>query len=177
VYSPSSDRCIGIEKIQASKKLQLIASLTSREKLCGVHESPWLINVEPGQKIDLSLIDFAWTNVSSKPNICPINYGYILDMKTDDVIKICGGLERNTFLYTSSGDSVQIVLEASNIQDNSFLIQFKGKIILSIIFVYATVKFKNMIHDTKLFNFIQQQLAAQNTKGQNIRGFSMIMGH
>ena len=127
VYVPKRDRCRAPERIVAHKKSAYLSSKTSLQTFCGVHESPWILEAKPGQQIELTLIDLSWTNNSESRSRCPLNYGYILNMDSDDVIKICGGIKAEQILYSSVGHRIQIVLEMTSVQNYNFLIKFQGK--------------------------------------------------
>ena len=53
----------------------------------------------------------------------------MMDLKTNDVIPLCGGLVRERPLFLSEGHIVQIVLNnnGQNNNNSNFLIKFKGK--------------------------------------------------
>ena len=118
--------------MKASKKPIYLASQVSIDTSCGLHESPWILEAKPGQQVTIDLIDFTWKNKTSGSNpsyrhsSCDINYGYILDMETDDVINICGGGDREKRVYESSGNRVQIIIEGSVLGSHQFVIKFKG---------------------------------------------------
>ena len=101
-----------------------IASESSLTSECGLHGSPWILEAEKGQNIDIVIFDFDWKNVTS--NDCAINYGYILDMHSDDVISICGGSQREKHVYQSTGNSVQVIIERNMLENSRFILQFQG---------------------------------------------------
>ena len=107
---------------------------------CGQHNTPYVLKAKPGQKINISLTDFSFSNenVIDNSDIC-VSYGYILDSKSDDVITICGNNRRFKHLYSSTGNSVQILLETSSLK-NKFLLQFKG----------LNLNLRNMVYCRKL---------------------------
>lgn len=119
------------EKIIAEKTFSYLASKTSKESSCGSHEAPWILEAVAGQKLELHMIDFGWKETDESENAaCPISYGYILDMVSDDVISICGGGKRQKLLYSSVGSSVQIMLEKTAVGTHNFLLQFKGRFLI-----------------------------------------------
>lgn len=128
---PQHSQCISPEKVKVVKKPGYIASVTSSSTSCGLHGSPWILEAEPGQTVSLSLTDFNWKPDPSAE--CTVKYGYVLDMKNDDVISICGGGERQRDLYQSSGHGVQIVLEEAVVKRFHFILKFSGKWVKQVI--------------------------------------------
>lgn len=126
VYTARNQQCRSPEKISVSKHPTFLMSTLSMETSCGLHGSPWIIEALPGQHIDIHIIDFSWKNGSFELNSCPVNYGYILDMESDDVISICGGSQRRKSLYYSIGHTVQIILERNVLDSSTFMLQFLG---------------------------------------------------
>ena len=116
---------MGPETVTISKQTGFISSQKSLETSCGFHGSPWILEAKPGQRINISLIDFGWSQ-NPTPTGCNKKYGYIIDTKTDDIINICGGLERERLLYVSDGHRVQLVLEIQANRDSRFLIKYEG---------------------------------------------------
>lgn len=102
---------------------------------CGQHNTPYIIQAKPGQHINITMVDFSWRfeSKSSNRKQC-VSYGYILDTNNDDVITICGNRERHSHVYTSVGHSVQALLEGSILQNNRFLIEYKGRIVYLVIY-------------------------------------------
>ena len=125
VYVPPKEKCLSQQLVTIDQGKNILASSISRDTSCGFHGTPWLIQARPGQRINLTLIDFAWTNGSVSG--CSQRYGYILDTESDDVINICGGMQRKRALYLSSGYSLQVVLDENSAKKFQFLIQFEGE--------------------------------------------------
>lgn len=99
----------------------------SLDTSCGLHGTPWIIEALPGQHIDIKMTDFDWSNGTFIDNECPMNYGYILDLESDDVISLCGGTDRVKYVYQSIGHTVQIILESNNLESKAFLLELQGK--------------------------------------------------
>ena len=132
VFRPQRQTCTSPENVDAETKPNYLSSVVSRDTSCGFHKSPWIIMSKPGQQIEISLLDFSWDNKSNidaigSPGNCRKNYGYIVDIESDDVIIICGGTLREKHIYTSRSNSVQIVLDPPLLQNHFYLISYKGK--------------------------------------------------
>ena len=129
MIKPKSRICNEREKVSAQKQVSYLSSLISENTSCGLHNTPWILQAEPGQQINITLVDFSWNNNKSNTDNgyngrC--NYGYILDVESDDVISLCGGREREKHLYLSTSHTVQVVLDSLALQKYSFLIAYKG---------------------------------------------------
>ena len=132
---PKSSHCISPETVLVTKKPNYLASVISSETSCGLHESPWILKAQPGQQIDITVMDFNWKNNSSIKNAvadksCSKSLGYILDMESDDVINICGEEGRIEHVYKSEGHSVQIILEPSMLHQHTFLLKYWGMLFI-----------------------------------------------
>ena len=128
VFIPPKQKCQSQQLITIDQGKSILASSVSLNTRCGLHDTPWLIQAKPEQKINLTLTDFAWKNDTA--NDCSQQYGYILDTESDDVINICGGIQRRRALYLSSGYSLQVVLDENTAKKFKFLIQFEGKCLI-----------------------------------------------
>ena len=132
VFLPQRQTCTSAENVEAESKSNYLSSIVSRDTSCGFHKSPWILKSKPGQQIEISLLDFSWDNKSNvdavgSPGNCMKNYGYIVDIESDDIINICGGTVREKYIYTSRSNSVQIVLDPLSLQNHFYLISYKGK--------------------------------------------------
>lgn len=119
------DHCVSPEKIKVVTKETFIASSDVVKSGCGFNDSPLILEAKPGQTIQIDMFDFSWSPDSSSH--CKYNYGYVLDMQTDDVIKMCGGSQtRDKHLYSSMGHQVQVLFEGNVLESHRLLLAFKG---------------------------------------------------
>ena len=128
---PKPSECRGPEDVVVESKAGYLSSLISRDTSCGHAKSPWVLTSQPGQRIELSLVDFSWENSSmsadnSESQNCVQNYGYILDSESDDFVYICGGTVRKRQLYLSESHTIQVVLDPQALQKYNFLLQYQG---------------------------------------------------
>ena len=131
---------------------------------CGTPSRPWLLRAPSGQQISIRLLDFIqqrrrrsrWTYDDDEfayghssavdtasdqwlDNGCETEYGYIVDNNRNT--SICGGgvaLDRDRFVYQSTGSTVEIVLSGSQSHDSdrfTYLISFGGRLTRSVILV------------------------------------------
>ena len=130
VHIPNTDKCHSPQKITVTSRDQYISSEISKKLGCGMESAPWVLEAKEQQKINVTFIDFDWKVKSREesPVRCPVKYGYMIDIITNDVIHICGGLVRERPLFLSEGHTVQIVFDGSIESDDNpnFLIKFKG---------------------------------------------------
>ena len=131
VVTPKQKTCHSGQRVSAEKIPQVLSSYISQETSCGLHNSPWILEADPGQMINITLTDFSWSGNKSvadnePPGRCPINYGYIFDVENDDIITLCGGGEREKHLYLSASHTVQVVLDSLALQKYSFLLSYRG---------------------------------------------------
>ena len=129
---PPSKHCISSHEIQVSGPAHFLSSVVTETSQCGLHGNPWTLHAQKGQKIQLKLIDFAWTNQTVQDsNVCSKKYGYILNTNTDDIINICGGREKERIIYASEWHKLLIVFEGALLSDHRFLIGYEGMFYLT----------------------------------------------
>ncbi len=109
-----------------------LSSSVTDESNCGSPQSPWVIEGAPGQRIDLSVINFGWTassNNQSTGGACQL-FGHIIERSLNINRSLCGGSTRESNLYTSMSNAVEIhVLPTrSRLTKANFLLQYTGKI-------------------------------------------------
>jgi hypothetical protein len=97
-------------------------------KGCGSSGSPWIITADPGQAIQLNIIDFGLDTQTSNLVSCRSVYGYIRERALGINHSICGGRNREGALYTSKTNTIEIeILPKRDRNKAQFLIQYDGK--------------------------------------------------
>ena len=113
-----------------------LASITVEENSCGATTCPWILQALPGQKLNITLIDFA---ISSKrdlsksnshfgiPEIC-YKYALIKERSKQKDTTVCGGQERKKWVYLSDSNSVHIEVAGGRRGGNFgyFLLRYEG---------------------------------------------------
>ena len=109
-----------------------IPSTLTYETQCGSPSSPWVIEVEPGRKINITLHDYTKgqvTDGSSFPGVC-YAYAIIKEEGRHEVQTICGGRKRVRHVYTSLSNRVEIsIMNGGGEQQRQqyFLLHYKGR--------------------------------------------------
>ncbi|KAK2187904.1 hypothetical protein NP493_151g04008 [Ridgeia piscesae] len=132
VVSPQAEDCITSPYARAPASAGYLASVTTESTGCGSLESPWLVTAKPGQTIKLTLLDFALSTrdrndyIRGIPNVCHV-YAIIKDRQSRRTETVCGGIRRETMIYTSSGNSVEIriVRNKSNDKTGYFALRYE----------------------------------------------------
>lgn len=122
VFTPTQSTCTSPLTVKATARRQHLSSVVSTETSCGLHQTPYVLEAQPGQTITITLIDFKEPTDNTD---CVSNVGYIMDTKHDDVIHLCAGSRLKTH-YVSVSNKVQVLLERSAVENNYFLIEFQG---------------------------------------------------
>ena len=115
-----------------------LGSITVEENNCGSSSCPWILQALPGQKLNITLIDFAMSSGSGRdpntgtghlsiPEIC-YKYAVIRERGKKKDTTICGGQEREKFVYQSDSNSVHIEVAGGRRGGNFgyFLLQYEG---------------------------------------------------
>ena len=115
---------------------------SSPGSLCGTPSQPWIVDAEPGQHLDVSLIDFAAAEADGDegrppPPPCP---GYLLDSDMAGVgrrnVSLCPeGRQRQRDVYRSVGHVIELitsgdqptVVKSTEEQPATFLVRFEGQ--------------------------------------------------
>ena len=104
-----------------------LASHVTDIKGCGSSGSPWIISANPGQTIQLDLVDFAASSQTSNLVSCRSVYGFILERALGINHTICGGPHREGALYTSKTNFIEIQLSSRSTRgDAHFIIKYEG---------------------------------------------------
>ena len=103
-----------------------LASITSVDDRngCGTAQCPWLIEVQPGQKIKVTMYVFS---VEQHTSSC-LRYGTIKEDAAGSDKKICSGREKVVEVYESVSNAIEIhVISAPAIENRGhFLLHYKG---------------------------------------------------
>ena len=104
-----------------------ISSFVAKDTGCGSPNTPWIIQVEPGQRINLTLWDFD-VQKDTVPilSVCHHRYATVRERALNRSMSICGGIARETHVYLSMSNSLEVSL-LTTLNDGQFLIFFESK--------------------------------------------------
>ena len=126
LYISVGDRCTPNRPNKLSGNGYLSSHVTDT-KGCGSSGSPWIISANPGQTIQLDLIDFAANSQTSNLVSCRSVYGFILERALGINHTICGGRHREGALYTSKTNSIDVqILQKEKRNGAQFIINYSG---------------------------------------------------
>ena len=128
-----SSTCSPMKPSKVSSNGGYLSSHVADTKGCGSSGSPWIISANPGQTIQLDLVDFAANSQTSNLVSCRSVYGFILERALGINHTICGGRHREGALYTSKTNSIEVVLSSKEKRGGgNFIMKYDGKISLLI---------------------------------------------
>jgi hypothetical protein len=103
--------------------------------MCGSYQFPWVVKAQPGQRLNITLLDLSWT---SDPKPGSVSQGYcnpygsvreflktpVEGEKTQDICS--SALQRFSHVYASTGDNVELVVH--NPGSQNFMIIVNGQL-------------------------------------------------
>ena len=125
-----------------------IASATTEETGLGSRACPWLIEVEPHQRINLTLIEFSPTGLTahhpygpdnsyggppSSISKCETKYAFVSERNRNRNVTVCGGRSRETNVLLSETNVVEIIVfteRVTNRVPSHFLLRYEGTFLL-----------------------------------------------
>lgn len=146
----------GYARVQSQTEARLASFVTARDRRCGTVTCPWLIEVEPGRTINVTVVDFfpvglpsstssaagsgssvgrlapSWGSAEAQ---CPSSdrYAVVKERANPKEAVVCGGNSggggggARRHVYTSISNKIEIKFESSeNMLDRPFFIEFRG---------------------------------------------------
>ena len=133
VATGSQRQCQSREGIKLSKPFGYIATVETEEHGFGSAECPWNIVVSPGQRINITLFNFARHPVANdggdvRPEVC-YEIGAIKEKDEKKRITLCDALGRQTSIFVSKRNSVsvQFVSGPTLRSLGAFVFKYNGK--------------------------------------------------
>ncbi|ELT96967.1 hypothetical protein CAPTEDRAFT_228921 [Capitella teleta] len=109
-----------------------LSSVVTDEVGLGTHTCPWVLTASPGQRINLTLLDFSVEVHKSKddPSLCPV-YATIKEANRRPMrdTPICGGNERQKKVYTSESNQIRVQMASRGSQDDKFFFMIKYEVV------------------------------------------------
>ena len=136
VATGSQRQCQGHHHIQLQGPSGFIATVETEEHDYGSINCPWKIDVSAGQRINVTLYNFARYSdpqVSSKPDVC-YEIAEIRENSSRKRVTLCDALGRETSLYISKTSSlvIQFVSGPTLRSLGAFLLEYKGSNIINL---------------------------------------------
>jgi len=104
-----------------------LSSYIADKRRCGSSSTPWKISADPGQIIQLELIDFSGNEHNSNLVSCHSVYGFVLERSLGINHTICAESRRQTALYTSKTNLVEIqFLKSDKRGEGEFIVKYQG---------------------------------------------------
>ena len=138
VLLPSTNKCQvpSTALIHQVNSEGYISSYVTQKTGCGDSDNPWLLTADVGQRINITLIDFAAaTENGSDEDDSQCNvYATIRDNRGTAVVNtVCGGQKKKLIpVFISTSNSVEIKLVGKSIQqgynEGQFLLKFTSKL-------------------------------------------------
>lgn len=132
----TTNDCESAEYVNISSSFGWIASIVSQETGCGSVSHPWVITVQKGQRINVTLYDFSpekryRTNqleYQVDTHVCR-EYALMQEVSTEWNSVVCGGGRRIQNVYSSKSNSLEI--QITNKDQRYFLLYYEGELQLS----------------------------------------------
>lgn len=118
---------------EVESSVGIISSIEVDRTGCGSLLKPLTLKGSQGQRIRISLTDFAWHSDSSgTTDQCKV-YGYVSEADNGRNHTICGGLSREREIYTSSSNRIELQIRPREARGDGeyFLLSYQGKEIAS----------------------------------------------
>nr|UCK81589.1 Gal-binding and CUB domains containing protein 1 [Arenicola marina] len=111
VVTANAAKCRADGHVELTAAQGTLASHVTDDTGCGRLSTPWVLRTSPGQRVQISITDFGWTDDSqalTQPK-CQ-RYGYISEPGLSVNQTLCGGLNRQRQIHLSSANNVIIQL-------------------------------------------------------------------
>ena len=110
-----------------------IASSITEETGCGSLETPWIIQVDPGQRINISLYDFNLRTADEppRPSVTSIKYATIRERALNKSSIVTAANARVTHAYTSTSNSIEVVMHL-NPEGGRFMLYYESKLSIDV---------------------------------------------
>ena len=135
VISPERQLCHALRPVVLTNKTGYLASVVSADTGCGTGDSPWLITLLPGQRINITIYDFttlsdnahvisanstsavsdvigSGSSADSQTRLCRV-YATVRETNGARAVTICGGQLRQRPAYVTLGHVAEIRLSTA----------------------------------------------------------------
>ena len=135
----SRETCSSSSSIQATQlPTGYLSSIIADETNCGSRDCPWKVAVPSGQRIRISLLDFATSSrlpsdfIHDIPKVCHV-YAVVRENSIGASETVCGSNTRNNMVYTSMTNQLEIRITTTAPQKDDedegryFLLKYTGE--------------------------------------------------
>jgi len=142
VETMACQTCGGLGVAHVTRPTGYIASVITAEtqssSSCGSSKCPWKVEVESGQTINVTLLDFALEQRAAGASSSGVGYvsaencfryAVIKESPSHRSFPVCGGHGRSQFVYSSMTNVIEIHVVSPEVfsQKGQFLIYYEGK--------------------------------------------------
>ena len=125
------EECHRFDRLNLTSSSGWISSYVSLATGCGSTEHPWVIQVRPGQRVNLTVYDFSLDraynsntmNLGAGTEVCQ-EYALVQDWASAHSTIVCGGRSKEQHVLTSDSNVLEIKLTNNN--DKYFLVKYEG---------------------------------------------------
>ena len=132
VISNDGRRCSAAADVKVGQSGAVLASYLADTTGCGSPRAPWRITVQPGQRIDISMLNFNWATDEDTSQLsfggtkCDA-VGFIVDGSLGINKTICSRSARQGPIYTTSSSAADVIMTTATREDSrAFLLQITG---------------------------------------------------
>ena len=150
VIKAEKTQCDRSTSVEITAPEGIIASVVTKETGCGSHKAPWIIKGLPGQKINVTLLDFAvhGPNGMGAPvdeSRC-IAYAIFREKTMDRRSTLCGSRRVEDIAYTSVGHELEVLILGAQTPETTrhFLLKYQGKCTQFVYYHYSIAAQRKM---------------------------------
>ena len=129
--------CKGEKLIISDSHSGYLSNAIAASQGFGTKSCPWVLEAQPGQKLRLSVLDFAlWSPDGStagsrapeQSGVCHI-YAHVREAQAFSSVTVCGGERREKEIYLAESHLLEVELPASTGKEPTgyFLLKYEGK--------------------------------------------------
>jgi len=101
-------------QVSSSRGPTYVPSTSPGSLLCGTVAEPWIVDAEPGQHLEVSVVDFAAADPEGDNEVPPSCPGYLFDSDASGVgrrnVSLCpDGRQRERYVYKSVSHVVELI--------------------------------------------------------------------
>ena len=128
VASVREKTCTKCDHLKLTAPRGYISSYKAQTTKCGSPDCPWLLEAQPGQRLNISLINFAWTT-PERGQAFGTNCKVFATLKEASGTRgetVCGKNVRERHVYTSLTNAVELRI-VGNVKSEQFLLYYEGQ--------------------------------------------------